>query len=171
MSVTLRGLLPYNEMESGETTMEQIDPLLDGEFGYSFTTTSGSECNPSREFEEEFALVRYEGELADLPEHFKRNVTVRRAEQFEEGEMLMLKDGHVTTFDHEFDHFRVRAGDRMKKYEVDLEDMGVDDLYCPLCGNKIWHKHMGQNFISCNKCQAGIDVYGKGEDIVFSLGP
>jgi len=57
MSVTLRGLLPYNEMESGETTMEQIDPLLDGEFGYSFTTTSGSECNPSREFEEEFALV------------------------------------------------------------------------------------------------------------------
>lgn len=151
--------------------MEEKENLLEGEYQYSFTSSTGSELNPEREFSEEFALFRFTGEISDLPKHFKRNVNVRKAERFEEGDVLVLKDGHVSTLNHDLDEFHVVAGDNRQKYEVDLDEVGEEALFCPFCGEQMWQNGQKQRFISCHECGVYFDIYAQGEQMVFEAGP
>lgn len=151
---------------------EEIEPLLDGEFSYRTETSNGGEMEPERTFEEEFALVEFSGEMSDLPEHFKRNVSVQKAERFEEGDILQLKDGFVSKFRGDFTSFHVTAHDSRKKWEMDLNEMDEQSkIYCPLCGNVVWSQGQRQDFVSCDDCQVYFDIYQKGEQMMFELGP
>lgn len=150
--------------------MTEKEPLLDGEYIYSFESVNGNELSLERTFEDEFALVKFSGDISDLPKEFKRNITVRKAERFEAGDTLILKDGYVSEFNHEFDYFHVEAHDNRQKVELSLEESA---LHCPLCGEVF--KSEGaelDSFPKCNNCTGlYFDVYGRGEQIVIEGGP
>ena len=141
---------------------------LDGEYTYKW---NGGDNTATRKIEKEFALVKFSGDISDLPEHFKRNVSVQKAEKFEKGDTLILNDGFVTKFNHDLETFRVRAGDKRSTQELDLIECGIDYIYCPFCGEQIWRGGQNQDRISCSECMTYLDIYGKGEQIVIESGP
>jgi len=148
--------------------MTEFENLLEGSIEYR---NRDSNRSYTRDIENEFALVKFTGNISDLPKHFKRNLTIDKAERFEKGDMIIMEDDYVRKFNYDIDEVHIKANDTRKRHEFDLTECAVNELYCPYCGEKVWRSGQNQDRISCGDCMAYFDVYGKGESMVIESGP
>lgn len=148
--------------------MTEFENLLEGSITYK---SENNEQTYTREIEEEIMLVKFTGDISDLPREIKRNLTVQKAERFEEGDMIILEDDYVRKFNYELEKVHVKAADTRKNHEIDFEECAINDLYCPHCGDRVWKSGKPQGMISCGDCMAHFDVYGKGESLVIESRP
>lgn len=148
--------------------MTEFENLLEGSITYN---SENNDQTYTREIEEEIILVRFTGDTADLPRKIKSNLTVSKAERFEEGDMIILEDDYVRKFNYELEGVHVKAADDRKNHQFDFEECDIQDLYCPHCGERIWKSGQNQERLSCGGCMAYFDVYGKGESMVIESHP
>lgn len=147
--------------------MSEKLPEIDGRL----VKRTDSEKEYTREFEENFGLVKFNGNIHDLPEEFKRNLTVDKAERFESGDMLMLMDDHVSKFNSEMVELYIEQHDFRSKMTIDREALNDDVFYCPFCGDQMRMNQRDTVHVRCSDCMTGGNVYAMGDEMVFELGP
>ncbi len=151
--------------------MEKRNPKIEASYGFTSPRDSKDDLDITKSAESRLMITTFTGDVEDLPKEFKRHISVLKAERYEEGDRLVLRDKHVEKLSHEIEELEVVAGDNRQQTETDLNDWNEDEIHCPLCGEIIWAFGDRQDFVSCNNCRVYFDFYIQGEQMVVEFGP
>jgi len=151
--------------------MEKRNPKIDAEFSYESPRVDKDNLQISKSAESRLMITTFTGDHNDLPRSFKKNMSIADLDRYEEGDRLVLTDNHVTKLTHDIKELEVVAGDNRQQFELDLDEINENQIYCPLCGNIIWRHGDRQGFVSCDNCRVYFDFYIKGEQTVVEFGP
>ena len=127
--------------------------------------------NESYSAEDEFLIVQYSGDPADLPAPIKDVLTVSELEQLNQGDWIMLVDGQIAEASSHHPHkIQWESGENSQEtHEGEIQQA----IYCPGCGDMIYHSgtHTSDTGMNCPHGCGWIEVEFQGEDLVVKSSP
>ena len=131
------------------------------------------EIKYSRDIEgQQFAIHKFHGNMNDIPNMIKKNLSVSKLERADSGDYFILRDGNVKIQKElDLEELIIETDDWQSGREIEKSDL-TGPLYCPQTGQQVIDEkdNIVGNF-GKGRNPTHVGFFGLGESLVFYISP